>query len=165
VIRAESGPARPDPEPDASSPTFAVAPTPTVSRAAAQSFGRVRRTRAEIRHIGPWSVLKFSLLFYLCVMLIVWVALVIIYGVLSAAGAIDALARILGGLFPTTPTVSTKGAPPMKIDSIALFTYLLFACCGLAVVWSLINLVLAYVYNLISDVIGGIEVTLADRNK
>jgi hypothetical protein len=165
VIRADSGPGEPNPEPDVSPPTFAVAPAPAPSRSVAQSFGKVRRTRAEIRHIGPWSVLKFSLLFYLCVMLIVWVALVIIYGALSAAGAIDALARILGNAFPTTPTVSTKGAPPLRIDSIALFTYLLFACCGLAVVWSLINLVLAYVYNLISDVIGGIEVTLADRNK
>jgi len=37
---------------------------------------------------------------------------------------------------------------------------------GLAMVliWSLINLFIAFLYNLISDVIGGIEVTLAERH-
>jgi hypothetical protein len=43
-----------------------------------------KRTRVVVRKVGPWSVLKFSLLFYLCVMLIVYFALMIIYGLLSA---------------------------------------------------------------------------------
>ena len=54
-----------------------------------------RRTRVVVRKVSPWSVLKFSLLFYLCVMLIVYFALMIIYGLLSAVGAIDSAGRLL----------------------------------------------------------------------
>ena len=43
-----------------------------------------RRTRVVVRKVGPLSVLKFSLIFYFCVMLIVYLALLIIYIVLSA---------------------------------------------------------------------------------
>jgi hypothetical protein len=114
--------------------------------------------------VGPWSVLKFSLLFYFCVMLIVWVALVIIYLVLSAAGAIDALARILGEIFANGPT-STRGATPIAIDGVKVFSTLFFAGCILSVVWSLVNVFVAFIYNLISDVVGGIEVTLADPER
>jgi hypothetical protein len=34
----------------------------------------------------------------------------------------------------------------------------------MVIIWSLINLFIAFLYNLISDVIGGIEVTLSERH-
>ena len=33
----------------------------------------------------------------------------------------------------------------------------------MVVVWSLINVFVAFLYNLISDLVGGIEITLAER--
>ena len=126
--------------------------------------GRGKRTRVEVRKVGPWSVLKFSLLFYFCLMLIVWVALAIIYLVLSAAGAIDALARILGEIFANGPT-STRGATPIAIDGVKVFVDLFVAGCVFTVVWSLVNVFVAFIYNLISDVVGGIEVTLGNPER
>jgi hypothetical protein len=41
-----------------------------------------RRTRVVVRKVGPWSVLKFSLLFYLC--MAERHSRMIIYGLLSA---------------------------------------------------------------------------------
>jgi transmembrane protein DUF3566 len=123
-----------------------------------------RRTRVMIRQISPWSVLKFSLVFYLCVMLIVYLALVIIYLILTAAGAIDSLERILGELF-AQGEISTRGAQPYRINSGVLFTWLFFAGCLMTGVWSLVNVLIAFIYNLISDVIGGIEVTLAQKDR
>ena len=41
--------------------------------------GMPRRTKVVLRRIEPWSVLKFSLLFYLCVLIIVIFALLITY--------------------------------------------------------------------------------------
>jgi hypothetical protein len=146
-------------------------PSSTVS--SGDSFGlrrverlksRGKRTRVEVRRVGPWSVLKFSLLFYFCVMLIVWVALGIVYLVLSAAGAIDALARILGEVFANGPT-STKGATPIPINGVKVFTYLFVVGCVLTVAWSLVNVFVAIIYNLISDVVGGIELTLSDPQR
>jgi len=128
-----------------------------------------RRTRVEIRRVGPVSVLKFSLIFYFCVFLVVYLALAIIWVILSASGVIDSLEQLLGTIFPSnaglSPTgqVSTRGAPPIQIDSGQVFTWLFFAGCVGVVIWSFINVFVAVMYNLISDIVGGVEVTLADR--
>ena len=121
-----------------------------------------RRTRVVVRKVAPLSVLKFSLLFYVCLMLIVFFAMVIVYGVLSAAGAIDSLEKILGYVFGTG-TTSTSGAEPLEINGRAVFTWGLFGGLVFAVIWSLINVFIALLYNLISDIVGGVEVTLAER--
>jgi hypothetical protein len=115
-----------------------------------------------VRRVSPWSVLKFSLLFYLCIMLIGYLALAIIYVVLSAAGAIDSLSRILGELF-ATGDVSLEGAAPYQINGGVVFTWLFFAGLVFTGLWSLINVFIAFLYNLISDLVGGIEVTLTEK--
>ena len=111
--------------------------------------------------MGPLSVLKFSLLFYFCVMLIIYLALLIIWVVLSAAGGIDSLARLLGQVFPADST--TGEAPPVVIDGKQVFAWLFVGGVVFAFVWSLINVFVAFLYNLISDLVGGIEVTLAEK--
>jgi hypothetical protein len=141
-----------------------VDPLIAMPRRSTRNAGRGQRTRVEVRRVGPWSVLKFSLLFYFCVMLIVWIALLIIYLLLSAAGAVDSLAKLLGYLVSSGPN-STKGPTPVRIDGAQIFTYLFVAGCVLTVAWALVNLFVALIYNLISDVIGGLEITLADKNR
>jgi hypothetical protein len=144
----------------------------TIVRAPAQTRlpkRGARRTRVEIRRVGPVSVLKFSLIFYFCVFLVGYLALAIIWVILSASGVIDSLEQLLGTIFPSnaglSPTgqVSTRGAPPIQIDTGQLFTWLFFAGCVGVVIWSFINVFVAVMYNLISDIVGGVEVTLADR--
>ena len=120
-----------------------------------------RRTRVVIRSVSPLSVLKLSLVFYFCVMLILYFALLIVYMILSAAGAIDAFGRVLGNLFAKGN--STLGPAPVHIDGKLVFTYLFIAGCVFTVAWSLINVFLAFLYNLTSDIVGGVEVTLAQK--
>jgi Transmembrane domain of unknown function (DUF3566) len=121
-----------------------------------------RRTRVVVRKVGPLSVLKFSLIFYFCVFLIAFLALLIIYAILSAAGAIDSLAKILGYVFGTGDT-GTHDPEPIKINGQVVFTWLFVGGIVLTVVWSVINVFIAFLYNLISDIIGGVEVTLAEK--
>ena len=121
-----------------------------------------RRTRVVVRKIGPLSVFKFSLLFYLCVMLIVLFALTIVYAALSAAGAVDSFERVLGEVFGTGRT-STGGAEPLEINGGVLFGWSLAGGLVLVGVWSLINVFVALMYNLITDIIGGVEVTLTGK--
>jgi hypothetical protein len=144
----------------------------TIIRAPAQARlprRGVRRTRVEVRRVGPLSVLKFSLLFYFCVFLVIYLALAIIWAILSASGVIDSLEQLLGTIFPSgkglspTQQVSTGRPQPIAIDTGQVFTWLFFAGCVGVAVWSLINVFVAVMYNLISDIVGGVEVTLADR--
>ena len=116
--------------------------------------GRSRQARVMIRKVGPWSVLKFSLLFYLCVMAVVLGALMILYGLLGAIGALDSVTRLIRDLFAD---------PEFEIHGDWLFSRGVAIGIAMVIIWSLINVFVAFLYNLISDIVGGIEVTLSER--
>ena len=137
-------------------------PPPATSRPTSRPARRpARRTRVVVRRVAPLSVLRFSLIFYFCVMLIVYFALLIIYLILSAAGAMDSFAKLLGEIFGNG--TSTLGAEPLEINGGAVFTVLFVAGCVWTVVWSLITVFVSFLYNLVSDIVGGVEVTLAEK--
>jgi hypothetical protein len=120
-----------------------------------------RRTKVTVRRVGVASVLKLSLIFYLCLMLVLWLALLLIYLVLQAGGVIDTLSETLGDLFGAEQ--GTRGREPIAIDGTAVFTALFVIGLGWTVVMAGINMFIAVIYNLISDMVGGIDVTLSER--
>lgn len=115
---------------------------------------RSRQARVIIRKVGPWSVLKFSLLFYICIMVVILGALVILYAVLGAVGAIENVEKLVGKLFSDET---------FRIHGDWLFTRATTIGIAMVVLWTLINVFVAFLYNLISDIVGGIEVTLSER--
>jgi Transmembrane domain of unknown function (DUF3566) len=117
--------------------------------------GAPRRTRVVVRKVGPWSILKFSLLFYFCVMLVVLVALYILYAVMDALGTLDSLVKLL-----TEFSLVDKG---FQLHTAWIFERLFVFGVLLVILWSVINVFAIFLYNLISDLVGGIEVTLAEK--
>jgi hypothetical protein len=115
-----------------------------------------RQTKVVLSQIQPWSVFKFSLLFYFCLMLVFLFAMVILYWVLSVIGVLDSLASVLDNLFGA-------GQGQFEIHGFWLLSRLfLFGIVGV-VVWSLVNLFVALLFNLVADVVGGIQITLSER--
>ena len=114
-----------------------------------------RRTRVVVRKVGPWSVLKFSLIFYLCVMLIILFAFYILYSVLDALGTLDSMIKLLVDF-----SLVNKG---FELHTGWIFARLFSFGLVLGVLWSILNVFAGLLYNLISDVVGGIEVTLAEK--
>jgi transmembrane protein DUF3566 len=112
-----------------------------------------RRGRLVIRKIDPWSTLKFSLLFYFCLLLITLLGSAIIFATLKAFGVIGSLERLLRSLsFEVT------------ISGGAIFRWLfLFGLLG-TIVASAVTVFLAFLYNLIADVVGGIEIAVSERD-
>jgi hypothetical protein len=148
---------RTDPPGVATEPSPAVAPLGTIGAAAERRRGflrRPRQTRVVLRKVGPWSVFKFSLLFYFCIMLVILLALGMLYSVLGAIGALDSVTKLARELF------SDK---TFEINGEWIFMRLALIGVAMVFVWSLINVFVAFLYNLISDVVGGVEVTLAER--
>lgn len=113
-----------------------------------------RRIRVGIRRINPWSVLKFSLIFYFCVMLVVLFGLAILYMLLGALGVLDSLAQLLGDLW-------TGGE--FEFHGFAIFRTLFLVGFLTVVIGSALTVFITVLYNLISDLVGGIEVTLVER--
>ena len=135
--------------PAASSPPVV---TPKPKRTLRKS--KSRQARVVVRKVGPWSVLKFSLIFYFCVMLVLLGALMILYGVLDAIGALDSLTRLIRDLFADQS---------FSIHGDWLFTRGFAIGLAMVLLWSLINVFVAFLYNLISDLVGGIEITLSEK--
>ncbi len=116
-----------------------------------------RRVRVVIRRLNPWSVLKFSLLFYVCVMLVVLLGLVILYAVLSSLGVVDAFESLAGSL--------ALGDQQGNFEVNGGYLFRMAFLIGLisAALWAAVTVFLAFLYNLIADLVGGIEVTLVER--
>jgi hypothetical protein len=129
-----------------------------VQVAANRSRGPVRASM-QIRHIDPWSALKVSLLLSVALFFVWMVAVAILYLVLGMMGVWTKLNSNVGDL-----VLATSGGGGELVSSGTIF--------GGAALIGLVNIVLltamatvgAFVYNLSTDIVGGIEVTLADRD-
>jgi hypothetical protein len=124
-----------------------------------------RRTRGpvrasmQIRRIDPWSTLNVSLMLSVALFFVWMTAVAFLYLVLGGMGVWAKLNSNVGDLLN-----NTSGSSGELVSSSTIF--------GGAVLIGLVNIVLltamatiaAFVYNLTTDLIGGIEVTLADRD-
>ncbi|MGY1716802.1 DUF3566 domain-containing protein [Geodermatophilus sp. SYSU D01106] len=119
-----------------------------------------RRARLQLRHIDTWSALKISLVVSIAMFFIWMVAVGILFGVLSGLGVFDTLNDLFGQLGTAsggegggdviTPGIVFGGAAVIGAINIVLMT----ALCTVA----------AFIYNLCADLVGGLEVTLAERD-
>jgi transmembrane protein DUF3566 len=144
-------------QPTVTTPEPAPAAVPSRSeraRSGPAPATRSRQARVVVRKLGPLSVLKISFLFYLCVMIVILGAMMILYVILGAIGALDSLTRLIRDLFADQS---------FEINGEWLFSRGLAIGLGLVVLWTLINVFVVFLYNLLSDVVGGIEVTLSER--
>jgi hypothetical protein len=117
-----------------------------------------RRARLVIKHIDPWTVMKISFIVSLVVLVVVVVAAGIIYAVLGKMGVWDQINDLVNEVSPTTSSPVLRN--PLSGSRVVGITALVG---GVNVVLMTAIFTLgAAVYNLVSDLVGGIEVTLTD---
>lgn len=129
-----------------------------VQLSARRSRGPVRASM-QIRRIDPWSTLKVLLLLSVALFFVWMITVAFLYLVLGGMGVWAKLNSNVGDLLN-----NASGSSAELVSSGTIF--------GGAFLIGLVNIVLmtalatigAFVYNLITDLIGGIEVTLADRD-
>jgi hypothetical protein len=117
------------------------------------------RASMQIRRIDPWSALKVSLILSVALFFVWMIAVAFLYLVLGGMGVWSKLNSNVGDLL-----TSGGGAGGELVSSGSIF--------GGALLIGLVNIVLltamatvgALIYNLTTDIVGGIEVTLADRD-
>jgi hypothetical protein len=120
-----------------------------------------RRTRVTVRRFGLLSVFKFALIFSFCVMVVVWLALMLIYFMLDAAGITNTIAYWIGCVIK--PPDRTNSCVAAGIDAVKLFSWLFASGVVMAAAASVLWTFVALIYNLISDIVGGVEVVLAEK--
>jgi len=130
-------------------------------RPAAKGRRGPRRARLQLRHIDTWSALKISLVVSIALFFVWMVAVGILYGVLSGLGVFDSVNDLIGQVGTSTGGEATES---FTITAGLVFT-------GAAVIGAVNILLLTalctvgtFVYNLCSDLVGGLELTLAERD-
>ena len=114
---------------------------------------RVRRVTRVIREIDPWSAFKVGLAFHLVVYFTVLIASVLLWSVASATGTIDNIERFLMSF--GWESFQFHGWTLLLNET--LLGLLLVAL--LTIVWVLG----ATMFNLITDLVGGIRVSVLEE--
>ncbi|WP_419842427.1 DUF3566 domain-containing protein [Candidatus Poriferisodalis sp.] len=118
---------------------------------------RVRRTHRILRHIDPWSVFKVSVLLYACSYVAVLGAGVLLWNAAQRSGLVDNVESF----------ISEVGSyESWSIDGMVIFRRARIIGLVVATVGVAVNVVLTIMFNLISDLTGGIRLTvLADDHR
>lgn len=117
---------------------------------------QARKVRRIIRHVEPWSVFKISVVFYLCLWVIFVLAGVMLWSVATSAGTIETVETTITTLFALDES-------PFTIQADQVFRG--YALGGLVIViaGTAFNVLLCVLFNLISDLMGGIRVTVIEE--
>lgn len=115
---------------------------------------RARKVRRLVRHIEPWSVLKVSLLFFFCLWVVVMVAGVLLWNAAVASGVIGDIENFAEEIF-ALEDFEFIGEDIFRASAIGGLV-LSVAATGFSVL-------IAILLNLISDLTGGIRVTVVEE--
>jgi hypothetical protein len=109
-----------------------------------------------VRHLNIWSVAKVSFIFYFLFFAAVVVASVMLWYVANAVGALQSIEKSVKTLFD----LSKFTLHPSEVAK-----YTSAAGGVLAILGTLGNVLAALMYNLISDLVGGIRFQVVDDVK
>jgi hypothetical protein len=124
-----------------------------------------RKAHLQVARFEPWSVMKFSFIMSLVCFLVLFVAVAVLYVILSWLGVFDALSNTIHDLTSNDQGKSGGLNPASWFSAARILGYTaligtlnVLLITALATVWSVI-------YNMAADLVGGVEVTLKEADQ
>ncbi|WP_093172549.1 DUF3566 domain-containing protein [Sinosporangium album] len=122
-----------------------------------------RKAHLVLRRIEPWSAMKFSFVVSLVCFVVLFVAVAVLYVILSTVGVFDSIVQTVNDL-----TMADGKKTVGSIDIASWFEPVRIL--GYTALIGAVNVVLitalatlgSVIYNLASDLVGGIEVTFSE---
>ena len=130
---------------------------PKVSKAS-----QARRANLIIARLEPWSVMKFSFLMSLVAWVVLFVAVTLLYYALSGLGVFASLQRTLSSVTSSQDSAGVNLAAWTSASRVLGYTMLAGAVDIILI--TVLSTVGAMIYNLVTHLGGGIEVTLKETD-
>ena len=138
----------------AAAPLARPAPPPRPRRSMLRRRTRVRRVSRVVRRVDAWSVLKVSVIFYALAYAVLLVAGVLLWNLALTTGTVANVEGFVRELF---------GLRVFKIDGDKLYRASWPIGVFLAVAGTGLNVTVAVMFNLITDLVGGVRVTVLEE--
>ena len=153
-----AGPAIAD-APTTAVPNVAPKPGANAAKAPGKATARgrgPRRARLQLRNVNAWTVFKFSSVLAVFLFLAWLIIVMLLFGVLNASG-------VIGDINRSVTTINGPGSSGV-VNGGRVFAYALIIGAVNAVLFIALTTVGSVVYNLCADLVGGVEVTLSERD-
>ncbi len=125
-----------------------------------QSKRSARQAHLTIARVEPWSVMKFSFVVSLVAFVILFVAVSVLYGVLSGLGVFDSLQRVVASVTSSQGSTGVNAKVWFSASKVLGYTALLGSL-NIVLITAMATIG-SVVYNLTSRLVGGVEVTLRE---
>ncbi len=125
-----------------------------------QSKRSARQAHLTIARVEPWSVMKFSFVVSLVAFVILFVAVSVLYGVLSWLGVFDSLQRVVASITSSQGSAGVNAKAWFSASKVLGYTALLGSF-NIVLITAMATIG-SVVYNLTSRLVGGVEVTLRE---
>jgi hypothetical protein len=133
----------------------------TVSAAAGRG---PRRARLNLKRIDPWSVMKFSFAVSVVLFIVVVVATSVLYLALDTMGVWNSVNESLKTLVSASGGTDASTQTGFRITAWGVIgTSMLIGAVNVVLFTALATLG-AFIYNVCADLVGGVELTLAERD-
>ena len=123
---------------------------------------QARRANLVIARLEPWSVMKFSFLMSLVAWVVLFVAVALLYYALSGLGVFAALQRTLESVTSSQQSAGVNLSSWTSASRVLGYTMLLGAVNIILI--TALSTIGAVIYNLVTHLGGGIEVTLRETD-
>jgi Transmembrane domain of unknown function (DUF3566) len=121
-----------------------------------------RQAMLTLSRVEPWSVMKFSFVASVVAFIILFVAVAVLYMVLSALGVFDSLQHQVSSITSSQNSAGTNISHYFSASLILGYTAMLGAL-NIVLITAL-STIGSVIYNLIAKTVGGIEVTLRETD-
>ncbi|WP_425427410.1 DUF3566 domain-containing protein [Actinopolyspora alba] len=117
-----------------------------------------RRASLQIRRVDPWSVLKLALMLSVTLFFVWLIAVAVLYGVLGGMGVWEQLNGTFSELTQPENSLSQPLISPVRVFAVAS----MIGAVNI-VLFTALATVAGFIYNVAADFVGGVEVTLSER--
>jgi hypothetical protein len=125
-----------------------------------QSRRNARQAHLTVARVEPWSVMKFSFVVSLVAFVILFVAVIVLYSVLSGLGVFDSLQRVVTSVTSSQGSAGVNAKAWFSESKVLGYTALLGSLN--IVLITAMSTIGSVVYNLTSRLVSGVEVTLRE---